>query len=81
MLAVIGGPDVYGLFLDIGYDVFHLSRVPDIRLPGGRPVFPEIGPNRSPKNQNAKTSANGDSIRKNKLDTVGESVFCAFTCK
>jgi dihydrofolate reductase len=49
MLAVIGGPDVYGLFLDIGYDVFHLSRVPDIRLPGGRPVFPEIGPNRSPE--------------------------------
>jgi dihydrofolate reductase len=49
MLAVIGGPDVYDLFLDIGYDAFHLSRAPNIRLPGGRPVFPEIGPNRSPE--------------------------------
>jgi dihydrofolate reductase len=49
MLAVIGGPDVYGLFLGIGYDAFHLTRVPDVRLPGGRKVFPEIGPDRSPE--------------------------------
>jgi dihydrofolate reductase len=49
VLAVIGGPDVYELFLGIGYDAFHLTRVPDLRLPGGRPVFPEIGPNRSPE--------------------------------
>ena len=49
MLAVIGGPDVYGLFLEIGYDAFHLTRVPNFRLPGGRPVFPEIGPDRSPE--------------------------------
>jgi dihydrofolate reductase len=48
-LVVIGGPDVYGLFLDIGYDEFHLSRVADVRIPGGRPVFPEIGPNRTPE--------------------------------
>jgi dihydrofolate reductase len=48
-LAVIGGPDVYGLFLDIGYDSFHLSRAANVRLPGGRPVFPEIGPARTPE--------------------------------
>ena len=48
-LAVIGGPDVYGLFLDIGYDKFHLSRVAGVRIPGGRPVFPGIGPRRSPE--------------------------------
>jgi dihydrofolate reductase len=46
-LAVIGGPDVYGLFLEIGYDAFHLSHAPKVQLPGGRPVFPEIGPDRS----------------------------------
>jgi dihydrofolate reductase len=40
-LAVIGGMDVFGLFLRRGYDVFHLSRV-DVRLPGGRPVFPGV---------------------------------------
>jgi dihydrofolate reductase len=49
MLAVIGGPEVYGLFLDIGYDAFHLSRAAKVRLPGGRPVFPEIGPKRNPE--------------------------------
>ena len=49
LLAVIGGPDVYGLFLDIGYDEFHLSRVAGVRIPGGRPVFPGIGPGRTPE--------------------------------
>jgi dihydrofolate reductase len=48
-LTVIGGPDVYRLFLDIGYDEFHLSRVAGVRIPGGRPVFPEIGPDRTPE--------------------------------
>jgi dihydrofolate reductase len=49
MLAVIGGTEVYGLFLAVGYDCFHLSRVPDVQLPGGRPVFPGVGPDRSPE--------------------------------
>jgi dihydrofolate reductase len=47
-LAVIGGTEVFGLFLAIGYDVFHLSRAAKARLPGGRPVFPGLGP-RSPE--------------------------------
>ncbi|HUC10310.1 MAG TPA: hypothetical protein VL985_07770 [Stellaceae bacterium] len=40
-IAVIGGTDVFGMFLDC-YDVFYLSRAPDVRLPGGRLVFPEV---------------------------------------
>jgi dihydrofolate reductase len=48
LLAVIGGPDVYKHFLEVGYDAFHLSHAPRVRLPGGRPVFPEIGPDRTP---------------------------------
>jgi hypothetical protein len=40
-VGVLGGTDVFGLFL-IRYDVFHLSRVPGVRLPGGRPVFPGV---------------------------------------
>jgi hypothetical protein len=48
-LAVLGGPEVYAYFLIRGCDVFHLSRVPHVRLPGGRPVFPDIGPHRSPE--------------------------------
>ena len=42
-LAVIGGTEVFGLFLAMGYDVFHLSRATRLRLPGGRPVFPGVG--------------------------------------
>lgn len=47
-LAVIGGTDTFGLFLDIGYDAFHLTRASRVRLPGGRPVFPGV-PLRSPE--------------------------------
>jgi dihydrofolate reductase len=41
--AVVGGTDVFGLFLDkIGYDAFYLTqaRAP---VPNGRPVFPGVG--------------------------------------
>jgi len=41
IVAVIGGPQAFGLFID-RYDVFYLSRAPGVRLPGGRPVFPEV---------------------------------------
>jgi dihydrofolate reductase len=47
MLAVIGGGDVNQMFLEHGFDAFHLSRVAGVRLPGGRPVFSDIGPGRS----------------------------------
>ena len=47
IVGVIGGMEVFGIFLD-RYDVFHLSRAPDVRLPGGRPVFPEV-PTRTPE--------------------------------
>jgi hypothetical protein len=38
-VAVIGGPQVFTLFLKLGYDCFHLSRAIRVRLPGGLPVF------------------------------------------
>jgi hypothetical protein len=40
-LAVVGGTDVFGLFLTIGYDDFFLSRAP-ASVPNGRPVFPGV---------------------------------------
>ena len=43
-LMAIGGTEVFGLFLELGYDAFHLSRAGKARLPGGRPVFPGIPP-------------------------------------
>jgi hypothetical protein len=40
-VGVIGGTNVFGMFLD-RYDVFHLSRAPGVRVAGGRPVFPDV---------------------------------------
>jgi dihydrofolate reductase len=47
VVGIIGGTDVFGMFLD-RYDAFHLSRAPNVRLPGGRPVFPDV-PARTPE--------------------------------
>lgn len=44
LLQVIGGTEPFGLFLETGYDAFHLSRARRTKLPGGRPVFPGIPP-------------------------------------
>lgn len=42
VLAVIGGTEIFGLFLDMGYHAFHLTRADHVRLTGGRPVFPQV---------------------------------------
>jgi dihydrofolate reductase len=41
-LAVVGGTDVFALFLTIGYDAFYLTRT-EGSVPRGRPVFPGVG--------------------------------------
>lgn len=46
-VAVIGGPGVFGMFMD-RYDVFWLSVAPRVRLPDGEPCFPGV-PARSPQ--------------------------------
>ena len=45
--AIIGGPDVFGMFMD-RYDTFWLSQAPRVRLPGGVPCFPGV-PQQSPQ--------------------------------
>jgi dihydrofolate reductase len=60
-LTVIGGTDVFGLFLRQGYNVFHLSRV-DVRLPGGRPVFPGV-PATPPEQMLADSGLKPDATR------------------
>jgi dihydrofolate reductase len=40
-IGVIGGTDVFGLFLGM-FHLFHLTRAPGVWLPGGRPVFPQV---------------------------------------
>jgi dihydrofolate reductase len=46
-VAIIGGPDVFAMFLD-RYDTFWLSQAPGVRLPDGEPCFPGV-PDKSPQ--------------------------------
>ena len=46
-IAIIGGPDVFEMFMD-RYHTFWLSQAPRIRLPGGEPCFPGV-PGHSPQ--------------------------------
>ena len=45
--AILGGTEVFGRFLDL-YDLFFLSRIAGVRLPGGHPVFPQV-PGKTPE--------------------------------
>jgi dihydrofolate reductase len=47
-IAVIGGTDVFGLFLP-RYDAFHLTRAEHAYIPDGRPVFPQVGSQATPE--------------------------------
>jgi dihydrofolate reductase len=47
-VAIIGGTEVFSMFLP-SYDSFHLSRAAKARIPGGLPVFTEVGPNATPQ--------------------------------
>jgi dihydrofolate reductase len=47
-VAIIGGTEVFSLFLPL-YTGFHLSLAANARIPGGRPVFTEVGPNATPQ--------------------------------
>jgi dihydrofolate reductase len=40
-IAIIGGPDVFGMFLN-RYTTFWLSQAVRVRLPGGEPCFPGV---------------------------------------
>jgi dihydrofolate reductase len=46
-IAIIGGPDVFEMFMD-RYDTFWLSQAPRVRLAGGEPCFPGV-PSHSPQ--------------------------------
>ncbi len=46
-VAIIGGPEVFGMFLD-RYDTFWLSQAPNVRIPDGVGCFPGV-PARSPQ--------------------------------
>jgi dihydrofolate reductase len=46
-IAIIGGPDVFGMFLN-RYDTFWLSQAPRVRIPNGEGCFPGV-PARSPQ--------------------------------
>jgi dihydrofolate reductase len=47
-IAIIGGTDVFSMFLPL-YGQFHLSHAANAKIPGGRPVFSAVGPHASPE--------------------------------
>jgi hypothetical protein len=47
IIAIIGGPGVFGMFLD-RYDTFWLSQAPRVRIPDGEGCFPGV-PAQSPQ--------------------------------
>lgn len=59
VVAIIGGTQVFGLFLERGYDAFHLTTAAKSLLPGGRPVFPGIPPQTPSRLLSAKGLAPG----------------------
>jgi dihydrofolate reductase len=46
-IAIIGGPVVFGMFMD-RYDTFHLSQAPHVHIEGGEGCFPGV-PERTPQ--------------------------------
>ena len=54
-VAIIGGPGVFGMFMD-RYDMFWLSQAPHVRLPDGEPCFPGV-PAQSPQTDPASARA------------------------
>ena len=51
IVAVPGGRRVFDLFLELGFDEFHLARARSVRIPDGIPVFSGLAeghPGRSP---------------------------------
>jgi len=46
IVAVPGGRPVFDYFLSVGFDAFHLARMPTVALPGGIPVFTAVSPGR-----------------------------------
>jgi hypothetical protein len=46
-IAIIGGPIVFGMFMD-RYDTFYLSQAPQVHLPDGEACFPGV-PERTPQ--------------------------------
>jgi dihydrofolate reductase len=47
-VAIIGGTEVFGLFLPL-YDAFHLTRAAYAKIPGGRAPFPAAGTGLTPE--------------------------------
>ncbi|HXX05154.1 MAG TPA: dihydrofolate reductase [Xanthobacteraceae bacterium] len=62
VIAIIGGTEVFGLFLP-RYDAFHLTRAARAKIPGGRPLFPQINPQMTAEDLLAKHGLRGSPAR------------------
>jgi hypothetical protein len=60
--AIIGGPDVFGMFMD-RYDTFWLSQAHGLKIPGGQGGFPGV-PEKSPQDVLAEHGLQATDVRK-----------------
>lgn len=60
--AVIGGPDVFGIFMD-RYDTFWLSQAHGLKIPGGQGGFPGV-PEKTPQDVLAGHGLRASEVRK-----------------
>lgn len=58
-IGVPGGRRVFDLFLEYGFDEFHLTRCHGVKLPGGVPVFSAVTSETSPEAVLEKTLVQG----------------------
>jgi dihydrofolate reductase len=61
-IAIIGGTEVFELFLPL-YDAFHVTLAERARIPAGRPLFAEVGPDATPSDVFARHGLRPDPPR------------------
>ncbi|MBF9234180.1 hypothetical protein [Microvirga alba] len=73
-VAVPGGRRVFDLFLDIGYDAFHLSRAEGTRIPGGVALF-----SRCDEGSNAEEVLSGGGLRAGTREVLDPTIPVSLT--
>ncbi len=71
IVAVPGGRRVFDLFLDLGFDAFHLARAAAVRLPDGKPM---AGAEVKIRNEAGRFTISGEDIRVNNRRVKNKSL-------
>lgn len=78
IVLVPGGQRVFDMFLQIGFDEFHLARIRGVTLPGGIPVFGDCAAGRSAE---AVLAAHGLEAQPTEILDAGSGVSVTVWCR